>query len=526
MSNNNDVVFGKEAKDSLLEGINKLADAVSVTMGPKGNTVLIKKDAGHFDVTKDGVSVANGINIRGNDIAAMGAQMIKDVARRTNNEAGDGTTTATVLSRAIVKKAYDLINTNVNNIDIKNGINIASKEALIILKSKAIKINGFKDIENIATISANGEKEIGKLVAKALKKISLNGVIDIAESKTSETTIDIVQGMQMDRGFISPVFINDKAKRRCVLKNPYIIMVDKKISDMGAMVQIITNAHKDKRSLLIVADDVVKDALSTAVQNRVKNVLDLAIIKAPGFDSNRDELFTDLAYTVGGAYLERSNPADPEALGVEYYGEADEVIITEKSTTIIGGKGLKKNVDNRVKELKLRLSKCKDPMLKGKYKERIAKLMDGVAVLNVGGTTSAERKERTDRVEDALNATYSAIEEGIVPGGGVVLLNVSNELNRTVFKNRAEELGYDVIRQALKTPLETILKNANIDFDIIEYKIKNSKKDNYGYDADAEKFCNLVKSGIIDPVKVTRVALESAVSIATLLITTDTVVFE
>ena len=515
--------YSEEARTKILNGVNALANAVKVTLGPKGRNVVIQKSFGAPHITKDGVSVAKEIELE-NNFENMGAQMVKEVAQKTNDDAGDGTTTATVLAQAIYREGVKFVTAGHNPMDLKRGIDVAVEKVVEKLKSmsKQVKTNG--EIAQVGTISANNDIEIGKLLAEAMDKVGKNGVITIEESKTAETTLDVVEGMQFDRGYLSPYFVNNPEKMEVAFDNPNILITDKKISNMKELLPILEQSLKTSKPLLIVAEDVEGEALTTLVVNKLRGTLNVAAVKAPGFGDRRKEMLKDLAVLTGGQVISEELGMSLEQADLSMLGQAKRVTIDKENTTVVDGAGKKADVEARVGAIKKQIEETTSDYDKEKLQERLAKLAGGVAVIHVGAPTETEMKEKKDRVEDALNATRAAVEEGIVVGGGAALVHAISALDNLKAANEEQNFGIRIVRRALEEPLRQISHNAGIEGSVVVNEVRAKKDESWGYNAREDKYEDLVKAGIIDPTKVTRSALQNAASVAGLMLTTETMI--
>ncbi len=520
-----EIKFDIEARDLLKKGVDELADAVKVTLGPKGRNVVIDRKFGAPQVTKDGVTVAKEIELS-DPYANLGAQMVKEVASKTNDDAGDGTTTATVLAQSIVKVGLKNVTAGANPMDLKRGIDkaVAKVKESIKAQTKVVGDDN-KKIEQIATISANGDKTIGSLIAEAMAKVKNDGVITVEEAKGTDTTVEVVEGMQFDRGYISPYFITDAEKMTAVLENPYILLTDRKISTMKDIMPVLEPAVQAGRPLLIIAEDVDGEALATLVVNRLRGQLKVAAVKAPGFGDRRKEMLEDIAVLTGGTVITEEKGLNLEGATLDMCGQAEKVVIDKENTTVVNGVGEKEAIDARVAQIRAQIEVSTSDYDKEKLQERLAKLAGGVAVLYVGAVSEVEMKEKKDRVEDALSATRAAVEEGIIPGGGVALIRATKELEDLKGDNEDETLGINIVRRAIEEPLRQIVENAGLEGSVIVQKVKEGEGD-FGYNARADKFENLFEAGVVDPAKVTRVALENAASIAGMFLTTECVIVE
>jgi len=520
-----DVKFSAEARTKMLNGVNILANAVKVTLGPKGRNVVISKSFGAPRITKDGVTVAKEIDLEDN-FENMGAQMVREVASKTNDMAGDGTTTATVLAQSIFHEGVKAVAAGMNPMDIKRGIDKAVIAVVNSIQANAKKVSKNAEIAQVGTISANGEKEIGKIIAEAMSKVGNEGVITVEEAKSFDTELDVVEGMQFDRGYLSPYFITNADKMVCEMENPYILYFDKKLSNLQAMLPILEAVVQSSRPLLIVAEDVEGEALATLVVNKLRGGLKVAAVKAPGFGDRRKAMIEDMAILTKGEVISEDLGIKLENVTLKQLGTAKKVRITKDDTTIISGAGSKKDIESRVAQIKAQIEETTSDYDKEKLQERLAKLSGGVAVIHVGGATEVEVKERKDRVEDAVNATRAAVEEGVVAGGGVALLYAKLDLKNLKTSNRDEEVGVEIIGRALEAPIRQIIFNAGVEGSVVIGKLLEQKNKTFGYDAQKDKYTDMVKSGIIDPVKVVRCALQDAASISGLLITTEATIAE
>jgi chaperonin GroEL len=520
-----DITFNIEARDQLKKGVDALANAVKVTLGPKGRNVIIDKKFGAPSITKDGVSVAKEIELS-NPIENMGAQMLKEVASKTADVAGDGTTTATVLAQAIITAGLKHVAAGANPMDLKRGIDKAV--AIIVenlkLQSKAVGDDNQK-IEQIATISANNDNAIGKLIAQAMDKVKKEGVITVEEAKGTETTVEVVEGMQFDRGYISPYFVTDTEKMQTVLENPYILIYDKKISTMKDLLPILEKSVQSGRPLLIIAEDVDSEALATLVVNKIRGSLRIAAVKAPGFGDRRKAMLEDIAILTGGQLISEERGYKLENADLTYLGSAEKITIDKENTIIVNGAGVKEDIVSRVNQIKAQIENTTSDYDREKLQERLAKLAGGVAVLYVGAATEVEMKEKKDRVDDALHATRAAVEEGVVPGGGIAYIRAIESLNNAKGINDDETFGFNIVKRSLEEPLRQIVANAGGEGSIVVQKVKEGSGD-FGFNARTDVYENLFAAGVIDPTKVTRVALENAASIAGMLLTTECVLSE
>jgi chaperonin GroEL len=519
-----DVKFSTDARDRMVRGVNILANAVKVTLGPKGRNVVIDKSFGAPRITKDGVTVAKEIELE-DKFENMGAQMVRAVASKTNDNAGDGTTTATVLAQAIVNEGIKLVAAGMNPMDLKRGIDLAVAEVVENLKSRAAKITSSSEVAQVGTISANGEKSIGEMIASAMQKVGNEGVITVEEAKTAETELDVVEGMQFDRGYLSPYFVTNAEKMTAVLEDPVILLHEKKLSNLQAMLPILEAVVQSQRPLLIIAEDIEGEALATLVVNRLRGGLKVAAVKAPGFGDRRKAMLEDIAVLTGGQVISEELGIKLENVTLDMLGTAKKVEITKENTTIVDGSGKKSDIEARVAQIKSQIEETTSDYDKEKLQERLAKLAGGVAVINVGGGSEIEVKERKDRVDDALNATRAAVEEGIVPGGGVALLRASANLT-VKGENADQQAGIGIVRRALQEPIRQIVQNSGAEGSVVVGKIMENPSDTFGYDAQNGEYGDLIKMGIIDPVKVVRSALQDAASVAGLLITTEAMIAE
>ncbi len=516
------IVFNNDAREQLRKGVDELANAVKVTLGPKGRNVVIDKKFGAPQVTKDGVTVAKEIELE-DGIQNMGAQMVKEVASKTNDQAGDGTTTATVLAQAIVNTGLKNVTAGANPMDLKRGIDKAVAEIVKSIKEQAQEVGGdIQKIRQVATISANNDSAIGDIIAEAMEKVTKDGVITIENAKGIDTTVKVVEGMQFDRGYISPYFVTDTEKMECSYDNPYILIYDKKISTMKDLLPVLEKVVNTGRPLLIIAEDVESEALATLVVNRLRGSLKIAAVKAPGFGDRRKEMLEDIAILTGGTVISEEKGYKLEDADLSMLGQSEKISIDKDNTTIVSGKGDSEMIKARVGQIKAQIEKTTSDYDREKLQERLAKLAGGVAVIYVGAASEVEMKEKKDRFDDALHATRAAVEEGIIPGGGTALIRAAQCLNNVKPENEDEKLGIEIIRRAVEEPLRMIVENAGLEGSVVVNEVKNGKGD-YGYNARTEQYENLFKSGVIDPAKVTRVALENAASIAGMLLTTECV---
>ena len=519
-----EVKFGSEARDKMLEGVDILANAVKTTLGPKGRNVVIEKSFGAPRTTKDGVSVAKEIELE-DKYQNLGAQMLREVASKTNDKAGDGTTTATVLAQAIVREGLKRVAAGMNPMDLKRGIDKASSEVVQDLLNKASKIKKSEEIAQVGTISANGEASIGDMIAEAMQKVGNEGVITVEEGKTAETELEVVEGMQFDRGYLSPYFITDPEKMRVELDDPYILLNEGKLSSLQSMLPILEAVVQSGRPLLIIAEDIEGEALATLVVNKLRGGLKIAAVKAPGFGDRRKAMLQDIAILTGGTVISEDLGIKLENVSLKDLGTAKHVHISKDDTVIVDGSGKKGDIKARVEQIRKQAEDTSSDYDREKLQERLAKLAGGVAVIKVGGSTEVEVKERKDRVDDALNATRAAVEEGIVPGGGTALLRASRFIN-SVGVNDDEQAGIDIVKAALAYPARQIAQNAGVEGAVVVGNVLAANKANYGYDAQNDEYVDMVKAGIVDPVKVVRTALQDAASVAGLILTTEAAVVD
>ncbi|MDQ1155049.1 chaperonin GroEL [Brevundimonas sp. SORGH_AS_0993] len=517
------VKFNTDARDKMLKGVNVLADAVKVTLGPKGRNVVIQKSFGAPRSTKDGVSVAKEIELE-DAFENMGAQMIREVASKTNDKAGDGTTTATVLAQAIVQEGLKAVAAGMNPMDLKRGIDKAVGLVLEEIKSNSKPVSNNSEIAQVGTISANGDSEIGELIAQAMAKVGNEGVITVEEAKTADTTVDVVEGMQFDRGYLSPYFITNADKMEAVLEEPLILLFEKKLTSLQPMLPILEAVVQSGRPLLIIAEDIEGEALATLVVNKLRGGLRVAAVKAPGFGDRRKAMLEDIAILTGGQVISEDLGIKLESVTLDMLGKAKKVSITKEDTTIVEGVGEKADIEARVAQIKRQIEDTTSDYDKEKLQERLAKLAGGVAVLRVGGSTEVEVKEKKDRVDDALNATRAAADEGIVPGGGIALLKASKILSDVKGDNADQNAGVAIIRRALQAPIRQISENAGVEGSIVVGKVLENADAAFGFNAQTEEYGDLVKMGVIDPAKVVRTALQDAASVAGILITTEAAV--
>jgi chaperonin GroEL len=519
-----EVKFGRTARERMLRGVDILADAVKVTLGPKGRNVIIDKSFGAPRITKDGVTVAKEIELE-DKFENMGAQMVREVASKTNDIAGDGTTTATVLAQAIVREGNKAVAAGMNPMDLKRGIDMAVTEVIADLQKKAKKIKTSSEVEQVGTISANGEAQIGKDIAEAMQKVGNEGVITVEEAKTAESELEVVEGMQFDRGYLSPYFVTNPEKMVAELEDAYILLHEKKLSNLQAMLPVLESVVQTSKPLLIISEDVEGEALATLVVNKLRGGLKIAAVKAPGFGDRRKAMLEDIAILTGGQVISEDIGIKLENVTLEMLGRAKKVSITKETTTIVDGAGKKKEIEGRIAQIKGQIEETSSDYDREKLQERLAKLAGGVAVIRVGGATETEVKERKDRVDDALNATRAAVQEGIVAGGGTALLRASVSI-KVKGGNSDQEAGINIIRRALQAPCRQIADNAGDEASIVVGKILDQKSETFGYNAQTGEYGDMINMGIVDPVKVVRTALQDAASIAALLITTEAMIAE
>ena len=518
------VNFGADARERMLAGVDILANAVRVTLGPKGRNVVIEKSFGAPRTTKDGVTVAKEIELE-DKFMNMGAQLIREVASKTNDEAGDGTTTATVLAQAIVREGMKAVSAGRNPMDLRRGIDKAVTAVVEDLKKRAAKVKSNDEIAQVGTLAANGDAQIGKFLADAMAKVGNEGVITVEEAKSLDTELDVVEGMQFDRGYLSPYFITNADKMEASLEDPFILLFEKKLSSLQPMLPILEAIVQSQRPLLIIAEDVEGEALATLVVNKLRGGLKVAAVKAPGFGDRRKAMLEDIAVLTGGQVISEDLGIKLENVTIEMLGKAKKVVVKKDDTTVVDGSGAKADIEGRIAQIRTQIEDTTSDYDKEKLQERLAKLAGGVAVIKVGGATEVEVKERKDRVDDALNATRAAVEEGIVPGGGTALLRAALKLS-VKGDNEDQNVGIGIIRKALEAPIRQIVENAGVEGSIVVGKIRESKDDNFGFNAQSEEYVDLIKAGIIDPVKVVRIALQDAASVAGLIITTEATIAE
>ena len=520
-----DVKFHSEAREKMLRGVDILADAVKVTLGPKGRNVVIDKSFGAPRITKDGVSVAKEIELE-DKFENMGAQMLREVASKTNDLAGDGTTTATVLAQAIVKEGAKAVASGLNPMDLKRGIDLAVDAIVAELKKSARKISNNDEIAQVGTISANGDTDIGRYLAEAMQKVGNDGVITVEEAKTAETELEVVEGMQFDRGYLSPYFITNQDKMRVELEEPYVLIHEKKLSNLQAMLPVLEAVVQSGKPLLIVAEDVEGEALATLVVNKLRGGLKIAAVKAPGFGDRRKAMLEDIAILTGGSVISEDLGIKLENVTLQMLGRAKKVSIEKENTTIIDGAGSRKEIDGRIAQIKAQIEETSSDYDREKLQERLAKLSGGVGVIRIGGSTEVEVKEKKDRVDDALHATRAAVEEGILPGGGVALLRSTGTLDTLKPANDDQRVGIEIVRRAIEAPVRQIAENAGAEGSIIVGKLREKSDLAWGWNAQTNEYGDLFKMGVIDPAKVVRTALQDAASVAGLLVTTEAMIAE
>ena len=518
-----EVKFGSDARTRMLEGVDTLANAVKVTLGPKGRNVVLEKSFGAPRITKDGVTVAKDIELK-DKFQNMGAQMVREVASKANDVAGDGTTTATVLAQSIAQEGARAVAAGMNPMDLKRGIDMSVEAVVASLEARSKKISTSDEVAQVGTISANGEEEIGKMIAEAMERVGNEGVITVEEAKSLDTELDVVEGMQFDRGYLSPYFVTDADKMRATLEDPYILLHEKKLSNLQDMLPILEKVVQSGRPLLIIAEDIEGEALATLVVNRLRGGLKVAAVKAPGFGDRRKAMLEDLAILTKGTVISEEVGISLDGMTLEMLGSAKRVEITKDETTIVDGIGEKAEIEARCNQIRAQAEETSSDYDREKLQERLAKLAGGVAVIRVGGATEVEVKERKDRVDDAMHATRAAVEEGIVPGGGVALVKAISALDGLKPVNRDQEVGVEIVRRALQAPARNIAENAGAEGSVIVGKLMESSKENEGYDAVSGTFTDMVKAGVIDPTTVVRSSLQNAASVAALLITTEAMV--
>ncbi len=518
-----EIIFSDEARNKLYEGVKKLNDAVKVTMGPRGRNVLIQKSFGAPTITKDGVSVAKEVELK-DSLENMGASLVREVASKTADQAGDGTTTATVLAHAIFKEGLRNITAGANPIEVKRGMDKACEAIVAELKKLSREVKDKKEIAQVATISANSDEKIGNLIADAMEKVGKDGVITVEEAKSINDELNVVEGMQFDRGYLSPYFITNAEKMTVELSNPYILLFDKKIANLKDLLPVLEQIQKTGKPLLIIAEDIEGEALATLVVNKLRGVLNISAVKAPGFGDRRKAMLEDIAILTGGEVISEELGRTLESATLQDLGQASSVIIDKDNTTIVNGAGEKANIDARVNQIKAQIAETSSDYDREKLQERLAKLSGGVAVIKVGAATETEMKEKKDRVDDALSATKAAVEEGIVIGGGAALIKAKAKINLDLKGDEA--IGAAIVERALRAPLRQIAENAGFDAGVVVNSVENAKDENTGFDAAKGEYVNMLESGIIDPVKVERVALLNAVSVASMLLTTEATISE
>jgi chaperonin GroEL len=520
-----DVRFSSDARDRMLRGVDILNNAVKATLGPKGRNVVLDKSYGAPRITKDGVTVAKEIELE-DKFENMGAQMVREVASKTSDRAGDGTTTATVLTASIIKEGLKLVAAGMNPMDLKRGIDVAAAAVVKDIERRAKKVQSSEEIAQVGTISANGDKAVGKMIADAMKKVGNEGVITVEEAKTAETELDVVEGMQFDRGYLSPYFITNAEKMIAELEDPYILIHEKKLSSLQPLLPILEAIVQAGKPLLIVAEDIEGEALATLVVNKLRGGLKVAAVKAPGFGDRRKAMLEDIAVLTTGTMIAEDLGIKLENVTLQMLGKAKRVRIEKENTTIIDGAGSKKDIEGRIAQIKAQIEETTSDYDKEKLQERLAKLAGGVAVIRVGGSTEVEVKEKKDRVDDAMHATKAAVEEGIVPGGGVALLRAKAAIGKLSDENADIQAGINIVLRALEAPIRQIAENAGVEGSIVVGKITENKSQTYGFDAQTEQYVDMLSAGIVDPAKVVRVALQDAASIAGLMITTEAMVAE
>jgi chaperonin GroEL len=518
-----EIIFSTDARDRLLRGVELLNNAVKVTLGPKGRNVILDKSYGAPRITKDGVSVAKEIELE-DKFENMGAQMVREVASKTNDLAGDGTTTATVLAASIFREGAKLVSAGMNPMDLKRGIDIGISAVLAEIKARATKVSSSSEIAQVGTIAANGDADVGEMIAKAMEKVGNEGVITVEEARTADTELDIVEGMQFDRGYLSPYFVTNAEKMRVELEDPYVLIHEKKLGNLQAMLPILEAVVQSGKPLLIISEDVEGEALATLVVNKLRGGLKIAAVKAPGFGDRRKAMLEDIAVLTAGQMISEELGIKLENVTLDMLGRARRVLIDKDTTTIIDGSGDKVAIQARIQQIKMQIEETTSDYDKEKLQERLAKLTGGVAVIRVGGATELEVKEKKDRIDDALNATRAAVEEGIVPGGGVALLRAKSALASLTGENADVTAGISIVRRALEAPIRQIADNAGVEGSIVVGKLADSKDPNQGFDAQTETYVDMIKAGIVDPAKVVRTALQDAGSIAALLITAEAMI--
>ena len=523
MADGKDIKFSTDARSRLLKGINLLADTVRITLGPKGRNVVLDKSFGSPRITKDGVTVAKEIDLK-DKFENMGAQMIKEVASKTSDTAGDGTTTATILAQAIVEEGLKAVAAGMNPMDLKRGIDTATKAIIEELKKKSKKISTNEEVKQVGTISANGDIEVGEHLAQAMEKVGNEGVITVEEGKGLDTELNVVEGMQFDRGYLSPYFVTNAEKMTCELEDVYILLHEQKLSNLQPMLPLLESVAASGKPLLIIAEEIEGEALATLIVNKLRGGLKIAAVKAPGFGDRRSAMLEDIALLTNGQVISEELGIKLENVKLDSLGTAKKINIDKENTTIVGGSGKKSEIDARCNQIKNEIKESDSDYDKEKLQERLAKLSGGVAVLNVGGASEVEVKEKKDRVEDAMNATRAAVEEGVVPGGGVALLYTKKILDSIKLENPDQQVGINIVKKAIERPVRQIAKNAGVDGSIIVGKLLEQDNENYGYNAQTGKFTDLVKDGIIDPTKVVLSAIQDSASVAGLLITAEAVI--
>ncbi|MGO4133846.1 chaperonin GroEL [Rhizobium brockwellii] len=519
-----EIKFGRTAREKMLRGVDILADAVKVTLGPKGRNVIIDKSFGAPRITKDGVSVAKEIELE-DKFENMGAQMVREVASKTNDIAGDGTTTATVLAQAIVREGNKAVAAGMNPMDLKRGIDLAVADVVKDLQAKAKKISTSEEVAQVGTISANGDKQVGLDIAEAMQKVGNEGVITVEEAKTAETELEVVEGMQFDRGYLSPYFVTNPEKMIADLEDVFILLHEKKLSNLQSMLPVLEAVVQTGKPLLIIAEDVEGEALATLVVNKLRGGLKIAAVKAPGFGDRRKAMLEDIAILTGGTVISEDLGIKLESVTLDMLGRAKKVSISKENTTIVDGSGAKTDIEGRVAQIKAQIEETTSDYDREKLQERLAKLAGGVAVIRVGGSTEVEVKEKKDRIDDALNATRAAVQEGIVPGGGIALLRSSTKIT-VKGANDDQEAGINIVRRALQSLVRQIAENAGDEASIVVGKVLDKNEDNYGYNAQTSEYGDMIAMGIVDPLKVVRTALQNAASVASLLITTEAMIAE
>ena len=520
-----DIMFGTDARAKMLKGVETLAKTVKVTLGPKGRNVVLDKSYGAPKITKDGVSVAKEVELA-DKFENMGAQLVKEVAQKTADKAGDGTTTATVLAEAIIREGCKAVAAGMNPMDLKRGIDMAVEAVVEDVKSRSKDIKTSEEIAQVGTISANGDRSIGEYLARAMEKVGNEGVITVEDAKGLETELDVVEGMQFDRGYLSPYFITNAEKMICEYENPYILLYDQKISNLQPLIPVLEAVVQSGRPLLIVAEDIEGEALATLVVNRLRGGLKVCAVKAPGFGDRRKAMLQDIAILTGGQVISEELGMKLENITLEYLGSAKRIEVSKEETTVIDGMGNKETIQDRTAEIRKQIEDTTSDYDREKLQERLAKLSGGVAVLRVGGASEVEVKEKKDRIDDALNATRAAVKEGVVAGGGVALLYSIKALDKLTPANADQKVGIDIIRKAIQAPIRQIAENAGVDGAVVAGKLLEQSDSNYGYNAQNDEYTDMVKAGIIDPTKVVRTALQDAASVGSLLVTTEAMVTE